>query len=320
VHYSTDESSASFIAKTIGLISSNDLTHYPLPTAYSFWCISEIFEENCVGTNFPTAYASGYGLLCVGDPNIPVSWDAPKPSYNAFRLLHKLTDTRISLTGGTTGDGVGGIATLSADKSSLQILLYNHVDGAAADPTKNDSVELTVSNIPFAPGNVKIEYWLMDYSHSNGYRAWENMGSPPRPTAVQWAQIIPAAALAYAEPATTTTLTGKTFTKKFHSNIYSVGLINLSSASTTILHEQKRAEPLKRLSVSVGKDAITVSMPDTHCRMLKLFDLQGKLALALNNAGQGYFRIEHNLLRAGAYILADENGKLPMKNPLVIAR
>jgi xylan 1,4-beta-xylosidase len=316
--HADDESSGSFIAKTIHLLSDNDATQYPMPTAYSFWCISDIFEEWNAGTT--CSFYSGYGLLVRGDKNIPDSWDVPKPSYNTFRLLHKLTDARVSLAGGTTGDGIGGVATLSSDNSSLQILLYNHVDGAQANSASSDSVELTVDNIPFAPGDIKVEYWLIDRTHSNGYRVWQNLGSSTTPSATQWTQIKAAAELSYAEPAVTTTLSGKTFTKKFHSNIYSVGLINLSRAATTAIYKPAKAKRSTSPSISIGSDYIIVATPITRCEVLKLFDVQGKLALTVNNAGHGYFRIDRSSLRAGAYVLADDNGALPLARPLIIAR
>jgi xylan 1,4-beta-xylosidase len=55
-----DESSGSFVTKTIHLLQNNDLTQYPLPAAYSYWCISDIFEEWNSGAT--TAFSTGYGI------------------------------------------------------------------------------------------------------------------------------------------------------------------------------------------------------------------------------------------------------------------
>jgi xylan 1,4-beta-xylosidase len=316
--HSDKESSGSFIAKTIHLLADNDTTQYPLPAVYSFWCISDIFEEWNAGTT--TAFDSSYGLCLRGDKNIPASWDVPKASYNAYRLLHKMTDTRISLTGGTTGDGVNGFATLSADNKSMQVLLYNHVDGGAASSSKTDSVVLTVNNIPFLPGNVKVEYWLMDSSHSNAYHVWQALGSPKIPTATQWTQIKTAADLAYAEVPDTITLAQKTFTKKFHCNIYSVGLIVLTSVSTTAACEREKSRAPAGPSVSMGKTCITVFSPNLQSKILKIFDVRGKLVIALNNSQHGYFRIDRSRLGKGPFIAADDKGVLPKINPLVIVR
>jgi xylan 1,4-beta-xylosidase len=316
--HSDDESSGSFIAKTIHLLADNDVSQYPLPPVYSFWCISDIFEEWNAGTT--TAFDNSYGLLLRGDKTIPVSWDVPKASYNAYRLLHKMTDKRITLTGGTTGDGVNGVATLGTDNKSLQVLLYDHVDGGAGNSTQTDSVVLTVNNIPFLPGDVKVEYWLMDRTHSSAYRIWQGFGSPKIPSAAQWAQIKTAADLVYAEPADTLTLAQKTFTKKFHCNIYSVGLINLTSVSATTAYEREKAGNPIQPSVYIGRNCIVISSPNLQSKFLKIFDVHGRLVLALNNSRQGYFRIDRNRLGKGPYIAADDDGVLPKINPLVVVR
>jgi xylan 1,4-beta-xylosidase len=316
--HSDKESSGSFIAKTIQLLSDNDTAQYPLPTVYSFWCISDIFEEWNAGST--TAFDSSYGICLRGDKNIPASWDVPKASYNAYRLLHKMTDTRISLTGGTTGDGVNGFATLSADNKSMQVLLYNHVDGGAASSAQSDSVVLTVNNIPFSPGSVKVEYWLVDSSHSNAYHLWQALGSPKIPTASQWTQIKAAADLAYAEPPETLALAQKTFTKKFHCNVYGVGLINLTSVSTTNVIEREESQKAMEPSISAGKNGIIVVAPNSQCKVLKVFDMRGKLVITLNNSRQGHFLVDRNRLENGRYIIADENGVLPKINPLIIVR
>ena len=70
-----------------------------LPTMYGYWTLSDIYEE--MNTGSATAYREGnYGLLLKGDPNIPASFDVAKPAFNAFRLLHMMTDTIVPVTGG----------------------------------------------------------------------------------------------------------------------------------------------------------------------------------------------------------------------------
>ena len=101
-----------------------------LPTMYGYWTLSDIYEEMNTGT--ATAYREGnYGLLLKGDPNIPASFDVAKPAFNAFRLLHMMTDTIVPVSGGISGatdNGVGAVATLAGDGNSMQILVYNHIN------------------------------------------------------------------------------------------------------------------------------------------------------------------------------------------------
>ena len=316
--HSDNESSGSFIAKTIHLVADDDHSQYPLPVVYSFWCISDIFEEWNAGTT--TAFDSSYGLMLRGDKYIPDSWDVPKASYNAFRLLHKMTDSRISLSGGASGDGVNGLATLAADNKSVQVLLYDHVDGGVANSSQSDSVVLAVNNIPFAPGNVRVEYWLVDRNHSNAYRIWQAFGSPKIPTAGQWTQLKAAADLVTAEPPDTVSLSQKTFTKKFHTNIYSVTLISLSSVATTQSREIAQVAPRTKPSIVVNGGCITVSLPYSRSNMLRVYDVRGNLTQNVQNLGRGYFRIDSRNLGKGPFILADEFGVVSALNRVVIMR
>jgi xylan 1,4-beta-xylosidase len=217
-----NESSASFIAKTIHLIGT-DTAAYPPPFSYSWWALSDLYEEINVGP--ATAYREGnYGLLLKGDPSIPESFDVAKPAFNAFRLLHMMGDTQIATTGGTTGDGVNATATLAADGHSAQILVYSHTNGASADPTQSSLVSLAVSNLPFTPTHVL--HYVVDHTHANSYTSWVNMQKPARPTQAQWITLRDAAELCYY----TATPSGKStsWAATFPQNNYSVSLIILS--------------------------------------------------------------------------------------------
>jgi xylan 1,4-beta-xylosidase len=316
--HSDDESSGSFIAKTIHLLEDNNQTLYPVPTIYSFWCISDIFEEWGAGST--TAFDKSYGLFVRGDKNIPDSWEVPKASYNAFRLLHKLTDTRIACTGGTTGDGVNGCATLGADNKSLQVLLYNHVDSGAANSALSDSIELTVNNIPFLPGAVRVEYWLLDRTHSSCYRVWQSMGSPKIPTAAQWAQLKAAAALVCAQAPDSVTLAQQTFTKKFHLNTYGVELLNLTAVPTTALREHAQSSNKVKQTLRIGRNQRAIELPSAVNTPLNVFDLNGSLALTVRADAQGQFTIDMSRLAKGTYIVADAKGAIATVNRIVVAR
>ena len=157
------EVSASFIAKTVHLIGTDTLA--APPASYGYWALSDLYEEVYHGNGL--AFNEGnFGLLLKGDPAIPQSFDIGKPAFNAFRLLHRMGDTSVAMTGGTSSDGVGGAATVSADGSALQILVYNHVAGGQADPTQATSITLSANNIPFAPGPVRIRQYVVDHTHA----------------------------------------------------------------------------------------------------------------------------------------------------------
>jgi xylan 1,4-beta-xylosidase len=217
-----DESAASFIAKTIHLIGTD--SDFAPPTAYGYWAISDLYEE--FDTGGALAYREGnYGLLLKGDPRFSESFDVAKPAFNAFRLLHRLGETRLPVAGGTTGDGVNAAATASADGQSMQILVYNHVAGARADSTASSLISLTVDNLPFAPGRFGIRHFVVDRTHANSHTAWVAMGKPQTPTREQWAKLRDAADLCYYEASAN--VKGHSWTVSFPQNVSSVSLIEL---------------------------------------------------------------------------------------------
>ncbi len=219
-----NEVGASYIAKTISLLGSDTKT--APPASYGYWAVSDLYEEIWTGT--ATAYRPGnFGLLLKGDPKIPESYDVAKPAFNAFRLLHMMGDQQLAVTGGTSGDGVGAAATASTDGSAVQILVYDHVTGGAADPTQSTVVSLTLSNLPFT-GSIRVRQYVVDSGHANSYRAWLAMGSPPVPTQAQWVTLRDAAELCYYE--TTALPTAGAWTFQYAQNVYGVDLFEVTQA------------------------------------------------------------------------------------------
>jgi len=220
-----NEVSASFIAKTIHLIGTDN--GIAPPSGFAYWTISDLYEEFDSGKNL--AYREGnYGLFLKGDPRYPESFEVAKPAFNAFRLLHMLGDTRLATTGGRTGDGVNGIATLASENSVLQLLVYNHVDGGKANSEDSTLVSVTFNNLPFSSGKVRVRHYVVDRNHSNSYYIWVQMGKPQQPAQSQWSQLRSAGELCYYETAVTPK--GHEWTLTFPQNTYSVGLIVLSKS------------------------------------------------------------------------------------------
>jgi xylan 1,4-beta-xylosidase len=91
----------------------------------SYWTFSDVFEEQGV---VKQPFYGGFGLIATGG--------IPKPSYNAFKVLHRLGDERISV------DSRSVLVTRQKD-GSLVVAAWNRVppeqtglqkDGAAALP------------------------------------------------------------------------------------------------------------------------------------------------------------------------------------------
>ena len=226
------EVSASFIAKSIHFLGTDTTTR--LPTMYGYWTLSDIYEE--MNTGSARAYREGnYGLLLKGDPDIPASFDLAKPAFNAFRMLHMMTDTIVPVTGGiaaATDNGVGAVATLAADDSSIQILVYNHVNSfdlatweataTSTDPTMAPVVSVNVTGLPFAP--TRVLHYMVDHTRSNSHTVWASMGKPLAPDATQWETLRDASELCYYETAAGG---GNSWHVMFPQNTYGVSLIEL---------------------------------------------------------------------------------------------
>jgi xylan 1,4-beta-xylosidase len=224
------EATASFIAKSVHFIGTDTSTR--LPTMYGYWTLSDIYEE--MNTGSATAYREGnYGLLLKGDVNIPASYDLAKPAFNAFRMLHMMTDTIVPVTGGiaaATDNGVGAVATLAADDSSIQILVYNHVNNfdlatwetMSQDPAMAPLVSLHVTGLPFAP--TRVLHYMVDHTRSNSHTVWAAMGKPLMPDAPQWETLRDASELCYYETAAGG---GNSWQVMFPQNTYGVSLIEL---------------------------------------------------------------------------------------------
>jgi xylan 1,4-beta-xylosidase len=221
------EVSASFVAKAIHFLATDTTTR--APAMYGYWALSDIYEE--INTGAPKAYREGnYGLLLKGDDTIPVSYDLAKPAFNAFRLLHMMTDTTVPVTGGVGDahtDGVGSVATLAADGKSLQILVYNHVNNFdtttwEAMTQETTLVSLAVDHLPFTP--TRVLHYVVDHTHSNSHTVWAAMGKPLTPTADQWQTLSDASELCYYAA---TWNGGNSMTVKFPQSTYSASLIEL---------------------------------------------------------------------------------------------
>jgi xylan 1,4-beta-xylosidase len=222
-----NEVAASYIVKAIHLLGS-DTTAEP-PSSYGYWALSDLYEEIYTGT--ATAYRPGnFGLLLKGDPKIPESFDVAKPAFNAFRLLHMMGAAQLQVTGGTTADGVNAAATRSTDGSALQVLVYNHVAGGAADSSQSSVVSLTLNNLPWS-GPIRIRQYIVDRGHANSYRAWLAMGSPPNPTQPQWVTLRDAAELCYYETTSQPTAGSSTFL--FAQSVYGIDLFEVSPTAST---------------------------------------------------------------------------------------
>ena len=131
------------------------------------------------------------------------------PVLNVFRMFAKMSGQRLALESSAGLDaetirarGVRANPDVSAlaglDKNKLAVLVWHYHDDDLPGPDAN--VDLTLDNLPFANGAVKLAHYRIDADHSNSYQAWLKMGSPLLLSDKQYSELEKAGQLAELEP------------------------------------------------------------------------------------------------------------------------
>lgn len=136
-----------------------------LATIMSYWCFSDVFEEQGV---VKTPFYGGYGLIA--------ERSIPKPALRAFELLHRLGERRIP------NDSENALVTQRAD-GQLVIALWNYAEPEQSVPARTFHLDVKPSNAK------RYLMQLVDPDHGSGLKAWQDAGSPVSPTVAQIARI-----------------------------------------------------------------------------------------------------------------------------------
>lgn len=142
----------------------------------SYWTFSDVFEEQGV---VKQPFYGGFGLIAADD--------IPKPSYNAFKLLHRLGDERISI------DSNSVLVTRQRD-GSLVVAAWNLVPPDQAGVSK--TIHLRFEHLA---GSRRAYISRVDRDHGDVHPAYEKMGQPRYPTQEQLKVLQQAAQLPPAE-------------------------------------------------------------------------------------------------------------------------
>jgi xylan 1,4-beta-xylosidase len=296
-----NEQSASYVAKAIHLLNLNDTAAYPPPYVFSWWVISDLYEETN-GTGASVAFSGCYGLMTRGTPAIPQSWDVRKPVFNAYMLLHRLGDYKVSCTGGSTASpGVNAIGTISTKGDTVSVLVYSHVDGTTGNSSTTDNVTLNVT-MPTGWTNARMEHFVVDVNHSNSYQTWVGLGRPSSPSAAQWTTIANAAQLAHYDSVATVNITGGTYTKTFTQNYYSVGLIQLTHPGTKVLPMGKAPDRVK-LSAIVKGNGLYLSLPSDGTYSVQLYSASGRKVMDRRIMAKGNTIVSLAEVTGGVYLM-----------------
>ncbi len=136
----------------------------------SYWTFSDVFEEQGV---VKKPFYGGYGLIAAGG--------IPKPSFDAFEMLHRLGGQRLTL------DSNSALLTRKRD-GSLVLAIWKY---AQSPGSGSDRLTIKLKNLAVHRATV----WEMDEEHGNAVRAYAQMGSPQYPTAAQLGKLRKAAEL-----------------------------------------------------------------------------------------------------------------------------
>jgi xylan 1,4-beta-xylosidase len=128
----------------------------------SYWTFSDVFEEQGV---VKRPLYGGYGLIAEDG--------LPKPAFNAFKLLHKLGETRIP----ANADDI--LVTRRADGAIVIALWNTPVVGGGGDAKE---VVLQLNSLT---GRKKATIYRMDADHGSLLKAYSAMNSPAYPTQTQ---------------------------------------------------------------------------------------------------------------------------------------
>jgi xylan 1,4-beta-xylosidase len=142
-------------------------------------------------------YFAGFRCLASNGIELPV--------LNVFRMFGLVGGRRLAVASSASAGldsllrrgvrgapDVSGLATLQDGR--LCLLLWNYHDDDRPGPTA--AVELSLEGLPPAETPLLLQHYRIDRRHSNAFEAWKRMGSPQKPTAVQYAELKEAAQLA----------------------------------------------------------------------------------------------------------------------------
>jgi xylan 1,4-beta-xylosidase len=137
----------------------------------SYWTFSDVFEEQGV---IKKLFYGGFGLIAEDG--------IPKPSFNAFKLLHELGDRRLDVNSDSS------LVTRKSD-GTIVVAVWNYTPPGESGAAKS----VTLDFKDFSPKLAMIS--SVDPAHGDSQTAYEKMGSPPYPTQAQIRELQNAAQL-----------------------------------------------------------------------------------------------------------------------------
>jgi xylan 1,4-beta-xylosidase len=130
-----------------------------LTTMMSYWTFSDVFEEQGV---VKKPFYGGYGLIAAGG--------IPKAGFNAFAMLHRLGEQRLS------PDVKDALVTKRAD-GSMAIAVWNYADPGAVGAPREFEIRTTRGGA--------ADVTVLDDQHGSALTEWRRLGEPASPSREQ---------------------------------------------------------------------------------------------------------------------------------------
>ena len=212
-------------------------TMYSSYTAATFARKHELAERHGVNLEGALTWAfefedqpffAGFRVLASNGIDLPV--------MNVFRMFSRMGGQRLTVESDAgipletiMNQGVRNNADVSAlaslDKNRLSVLVWHYHDDDLAGPTA--AVEVNLGGLPVNQGKARVTQYRIDRDHSNAHSAWLAMGSPPAPTAKQYAQLVKAGQLESLGKPETVKILGGTTTLKLNLPRQGVALLEI---------------------------------------------------------------------------------------------
>jgi xylan 1,4-beta-xylosidase len=132
-----------------------------------------------------------------------------KPVLNVFRMFSKMHGSRLTVESNSEvplaevmAEGVQRQADVSAvaslDANKVSVLIWHYHDDDMPGPAAE--IDLLLTGLPAEPRRAALEHYRIDDMHSNGFTAWQRLGSPQSLSAEERAQLEQAARLSTLGP------------------------------------------------------------------------------------------------------------------------
>ncbi len=176
------------------------------------------------------AYFAGFRALATNGIDLPV--------LNVFRMFALMGPRRLPAEStGAAGldamlkvgvrDAPDVAALATRDGDTLSILVWNYHDDDL--PAPDAAVTLDLTGLPADLDSALVHHYRVDRRHSNAYETWLRMGSPPRPSPDQKAELERASVLALLESPGRVPVNGGTLRLRFDLPRQGVSLLRIEA-------------------------------------------------------------------------------------------